>query len=104
MSFYIGNTKIKQINVVFNDGVDTNVTAQNIKTGIKILGVDGTFTEDGTQSTGYDLATASDILEGTAAWADGQEVIGTLVVNKYYAGSSAPSSALGVNGDIYLQH
>lgn len=103
MSFYIGNTKIKQVNVVFNDGVDTNVTEENIRTGIKILGVDGTFTEDGTQTTGYDLATAGDIVEGKAAWADGQEVLGTLVVNKYYTGSSAPASALGVNGDIYLQ-
>ena len=30
-------------------------------------------------------------------------VTGSLVVNKYYTGSSAPSSSLGNNGDIYLQ-
>ena len=30
-------------------------------------------------------------------------VQGTVVINKYYTGSSAPSSSLGNNGDIYLQ-
>jgi len=103
MSLYLGNTKIKQVNVVFNDGVDTNVTEQNIKTGIRILGVDGTFTEDGTQTTGYSLAGAGDIVDGKSAWADGVEVLGTLVVNHYYTGTTAPASSLGINGDIYLQ-
>lgn len=30
-------------------------------------------------------------------------VQGSVVINKYYTGSSAPSSSLGNNGDIYLQ-
>ena len=30
-------------------------------------------------------------------------VQGTVVINKYYTGSSTPSSSLGNNGDIYLQ-
>lgn len=30
-------------------------------------------------------------------------VQGSVVINKYYTGSSAPSSSLGSNGDIYLQ-
>lgn len=30
-------------------------------------------------------------------------VQGTVVINKYYTGDSAPSSSLGVNGDIYIQ-
>lgn len=30
-------------------------------------------------------------------------VQGSVVINKYYTGSSAPSSSLGQNGDIYLQ-
>lgn len=29
---------------------------------------------------------------------------GSLIVQKYYEGSSAPASSLGVDGDIYLQH
>ena len=31
-------------------------------------------------------------------------VQGSVVINKYYTGSSAPSSSLGNNGDIYLQN
>lgn len=104
MSLYLGNTKIKQINVVFNDGVDTDVTTGNIKTGIRILGVDGSYTANGTQSTGYELATSEDIVDGKCAWADGSEVIGGLVVNTYYTGTTEPDNSIGINGDIYLQY
>lgn len=103
MSFYIGNTKVKQVNVVFNDGVDTNVSKENIRTGVRILGIDGEYTADGTQTVGYQLAEAGDIVDGHSAWADGEEVIGTLVVNHYYTGTSEPSTSFGNNGDIYLQ-
>lgn len=30
-------------------------------------------------------------------------VAGGLVINKYYTGSTAPSSSLGNDGDLYLQ-
>ena len=30
-------------------------------------------------------------------------VNGTIVLQNYYTGSSAPSSSLGSNGDLYLQ-
>lgn len=103
MSFYIGLSKIKQINAVFNDGVATNVTKENIKTDVRILGVDGEYTASGTQTAGYDIAASGDIVDGKSAWANGIEILGTLVVNKYYTGSGAPSPSLGVNGDIYLQ-
>lgn len=103
MSLYIGHDKIKQVNAVFNDGVATNVRDGNIKTGIRILGVDGTFTGSGTQTAGYDLASGGDIVDGKSAWANGSEVLGTLVINNYYTGSGTPSPSLGVNGDIYLQ-
>lgn len=103
MSVYLGQTKVKQINTVFNDGVSTNVSKENIKTGIRILGVTGEFTATGTQTTGYNVATAEDIVEGSAAWANGSEVIGTLVINNYYTGTTAPDNSLGINGDIYLQ-
>ena len=35
--------------------------------------------------------------------ADGSAGSGSLVIQHYYTGSGAPSSALGANGDIYLQ-
>lgn len=35
--------------------------------------------------------------------ADGARTAGTLVVQNYYTGSSAPSSSLGSDGDLYLQ-
>ena len=103
MSLYLGQSKIKQVNVVFNDGVAADVKPSNIKTGIRILGVDGTYTGDGTQSVGYEVATSSEILEGHSAWVDGNEVLGELIINNYYTGSEEPSASLGKNGDIYLQ-
>lgn len=35
--------------------------------------------------------------------ADGAKTPGSLVIQDYYTGSSAPSSSLGNDGDIYLQ-
>lgn len=49
-------------------------------------------------------AVASDVLSGEYFYiADGTKVTGSLVVQNYYTGSSAPSSSLGNNGDLYLQ-
>lgn len=49
-------------------------------------------------------AVASDVLNGEYFYAaDGTKVTGSLVVQNYYTGSSAPSSSLGNNGDLYLQ-
>lgn len=51
-----------------------------------------------------DTVTAADIVSGeTAHAADGTAITGSLVIQHYYTGSSAPSSSLGINGDIYLQ-
>lgn len=49
-------------------------------------------------------ATADKVVSGEAfLLADGSTGTGSLVIQHYYTGSSAPSSSLGVNGDIYLQ-
>lgn len=48
-------------------------------------------------------ATASDIVSGATAYVDGTKLTGSLVINKYYTGSSNPSASLGNNGDLYLK-
>ena len=76
---------------------DADLIAKNIKTGVNIFGVAGNFTADAT-------ASADDIIAGETAYVNGTEVTGTLVVNNYYTGVSAPASSLGENGDIYFQN
>lgn len=75
---------------------DADLVAANIKAGVNIFNVAGTYTSDAT-------ATASDIVSGETAYVDGRMVEGTLTLQTYYTGSSAPSSSLGQDGDIYLQ-
>lgn len=75
---------------------DSNLTAANIKAGASIFNVSGAYTSDAT-------ATASSIVNGETAYVNGSKVTGTLVIQHYYTGSSAPSSSTGTNGDIYLE-
>lgn len=75
---------------------DADLTAANIKQGTQIFGVTGSYTSDAT-------AAASDIVSGQTAYVNGSKVTGDLIINKYYTGSTAPSSSLGSNGDIYFQ-
>ena len=58
--------------------------------------------------TGADVsgvtATEVDVVAGKVfVDASGAEKTGTLVVQAYYYGSSAPSSDLGADGDLYLK-
>ena len=51
-----------------------------------------------------DTVTAGDVVSGeTFHTADGVQTTGTLQIQRYYTGSTEPSSSLGNNGDIYLK-
>lgn len=51
-----------------------------------------------------DTATAADIANGkTAHIRSGEQVTGSLQFVTYYTGTTAPSSSLGSDGDIYLK-
>ena len=82
----------------------TNLSAANIKAGTtisisngqsNIWSVAGTFTSDAT-------ATAADINSGVTAYVNGNKITGTQTFSTIHTGSSAPSSSLGSNGDVYL--
>jgi hypothetical protein len=51
-----------------------------------------------------DTVTADTVLNGyTAHNKNGESIIGNVVLQTYYTGSTTPSSSLGNNGDIYLK-
>lgn len=75
---------------------DADLVAANIKTGVNIFNVAGTFTADAN-------AAATDIKSGKTAYVGGSKITGTLVTQNYYTGSTTPASSLGNNGDIYLK-
>lgn len=51
-----------------------------------------------------DTVSSENVLSGvTFHKKDGETASGSLVLQTYYTGSSAPSSSLGSNGDLYLQ-
>lgn len=43
------------------------------------------------------------ILNGYTAYSNGVLYTGSVTFQHYYTGSTAPSSSLGVDGDVYLQ-
>lgn len=79
---------------------DADLIAGNIKSGVNIFGVTGTYSGLDTSDA---TASASDINSGKTAYVNGTKITGTQVINRYYTGSSTPASSLGSNGDIYFQ-
>lgn len=75
---------------------DADLTAANIKAGVQIFGVTGSYTSDAN-------ATAADIKSSKTAYVNGSKVTGTLSFNSILTGTLAPSSQLGSNGDVYIQ-
>ena len=64
----------------------------------------GTIREITAVDLSQDTVSASTLLNGTTAHdSAGSQVIGTVTFVTYYTGTTAPSSSLGSNGDIYLQ-
>ena len=63
------------------------ITNSNIKDGVEILGVTGSFTDASTVSSGQTAAAAAQILENYSAWVDGAEVQGSMSNNGAVSGS-----------------
>jgi len=61
---------------------------------------DGTVIVDLTNNT---ITPETVVLGAIGTDKKGAQIEGTLVVQKYYTGSTTPSSSLGNNGDIYLK-
>lgn len=80
---------------------DANLSAENIKDGVTIFGVSGSYSGTDVSDT---TATDGDVLSGKYFYtSDGVKTQGSLVIQHYYTGSSEPSSSTGEDGDIYLK-
>ena len=72
---------------------DPDLVAANIKDGVDIFGVAGTFTAATTVSSGQAAASENEILAGYSAWVDGAEVKGNIPTNTSLSVSGATVTA-----------
>ena len=80
--------------------IDPNLLAENIKSGVTISGVTGTFTNDGT-------AKASDIANGVTAYVNGAKVTGNVTTTNTNASVDTSSISLErepVTNSIYAKY
>ena len=92
--YLAGDQTIRAIKITEKTGNNATaniISASSIKKGMtiqigdagnatRILNVAGTFTEDGTQSSGQSVATVNHILTGYSAWVNGEEIIGAIPI------------------------
>lgn len=75
---------------------DEKLKSSNIKYGVTIFGVEGSYTADAT-------ATAADIAQGKTAYVKGELVTGTMVPSMEDSAGSAGSGGTGESSDPYIQ-
>ncbi len=80
-----------------------NVDESNIKSGVKILGFTGTYTNE----DAADAVTPLDIAEGKVAYVNGQRIVGIAGIMKYTltvdeTGTGTGTGSVTVNGDAYI--
>ncbi len=75
--YHSGNGKVK-----IDSSEKTKIVSENIRADVNILGVDGTFTADGTANT-------SEILYGEIAYVNGEKITGTMPNNSANNGTIA---------------
>lgn len=85
--------------------IPTKSSQQAVASGVYTTGaVTVAAIPDAYQDVTGVTAAAGDVVSGkTIVSSTGATVNGSLVIQHYYTGSTAPSSSLGVDGDIYLQ-
>ena len=99
---YDGLTKVT-VGAVSSTYIGSKVTKKSSQTytpGTSNQTIDSGQYLSGTQTIkGDSNLVGSNILSGKSIFG----VSGSVVVQRYYTGSSAPSSSIGSNGDLYLQ-